>query len=84
MAQYNELVKRYRDAEEVKDWRNGLLCAVMANCHRDAKKKPSPFKAEDFMPRRHGERKKSTPDEMLNWVRIMNAAHGGKEIIRDG
>ena len=31
------------------DLRNGRLCALLANCHRDSEKTPEPFIMEDFM-----------------------------------
>jgi len=31
------------------DLQTALLAAVLANCHRDSKAKPSPYKIEDFL-----------------------------------
>lgn len=33
-------------------WRTGLTCSVIANCHRDEKRKPKPYEPEDFIPGR--------------------------------
>lgn len=30
------------------DARNGELCALTANCHRDTERKPEPFRRSDF------------------------------------
>lgn len=41
-----------RAAEERRmDARFGLVCAVLANCHRDPKARRQPYTVEDFMPR---------------------------------
>ena len=34
--------------ELMADARHGDMCALTANCHRDADKKPEPFKRSDF------------------------------------
>ena len=34
---------------KVADIQHGELCALLANCHRDSKLRPTPFKREDFM-----------------------------------
>jgi flagellar basal body rod protein FlgC len=35
--------------ESVADQRHGILSSVLANVNRDAKKKPEPYRAEDFI-----------------------------------
>ena len=37
------------------DARIGLLCATVANCHRDPKKRAQPYRPKDFMPRTRAE-----------------------------
>ena len=54
--------------------RTALLCAVIANCNRDKKKKPSPYKAADFMPR---EQKAQTPEQMLEIMKGLAASQKG-------
>lgn len=38
--------------EERADLRSGITASLLANIHRDTKKRPEPFTAEDFMPYR--------------------------------
>ena len=61
------------------DFRSALICAVIANVNRNPKKRHSPFKPSDFMPRREEqEPEKQFPEQMLQRIKIMNAALGGK------
>ena len=43
-----------REAHEARerraDARFALVCAVLANCHRDPKRRSRPYQVEDFMP----------------------------------
>lgn len=53
---------------------------VIANCHKDPKKKA--FTVKDFMPKKKDKKmsvRKKTADEMLTMFRMWNAALGGKE-----
>jgi len=65
-----------------------MVVSMLANCFRDSKKKRTPFKPADFMPQSGGGQKKRlknlTQDELLERVRIINAAAGGREIMNDG
>lgn len=38
------------------------LMALVANCHRDPKRKPAPFVREDFHPLEQGQRQKNAMD----------------------
>lgn len=69
-------------------WPIAQLAALMANIHRDEKKKPDLFTLQDFMPRFKGEPEKEpetkpaqTPEQMLMIVRALNAQMGGIENI---
>ena len=87
-AELKALVEQYNREEEEKgkllqiqeenaDRRAALICAVVANCHRDSKRKP--FKVEDFLPRKGKETKaKQTPEQMMQMVKLWNAAYQGK------
>lgn len=44
--------------------RNGLLCSLLANVHRDTEKKPDPFTPQDFM-RRPPEPEREMTDEEI-------------------
>lgn len=60
---------------------------VMANCHRDPKKRA--FREKDFMPKKQMEKKKEVAkkkqnlDDLLLRLQIWNAATGGKEVKND-
>jgi hypothetical protein len=59
---------------------------VMANCHRDPKKRA--FTINDFMPKLEKKAAKvkpkmSTPEQMINRLRMWNAAVGGKEVLNE-
>lgn len=63
------------------DQRAAMICAVIANCHRDPKKRA--YKIEDFMPQR--ETKKKTlkdmkPQELIQYLTLMNTAMGGQVV----
>ena len=49
-------MREWEEYYEVEPWgdeqhegRNGILCSILANCHRDPKVKRDPFKPKDFM-----------------------------------
>lgn len=46
------------------DLRNGILASLIANVHRDAKRKPSPFKPRDFMPQVKEDKERSAEAEL--------------------
>jgi hypothetical protein len=53
-----------------------LICSVIANVNRDAKKKPRPFKPEDFLPPDVDQPKREineshTPEQMLQICQMM-------------
>ena len=81
IKQYNQEEERRQEHEEHEDYRTALICTVIANCHRDPKKRA--FQVKDFMPKKVEESKpaKQSPDQMLAMLRAWNAAAGGKEVI---
>jgi len=61
------------------DYRTGLICAVIANVNRNPKKRHTPFKPSDFMPKREFEESKvQNPEQMMQKIKLINAAMGGK------
>jgi hypothetical protein len=58
------------------DLRAAIVAATIANVYRDKKKKPTPFKASDFMPDFDGEYtadvEAMSPEETLEIVRAMH------------
>jgi len=90
-AQFDLLEKRYIESEKAKiqleeakikrsDQQTALICCVLANINRDKKKKPKPFTVDDFMPKVVGRKKKQTPQQQFEIVKMLNAAFGGKVI----
>ncbi len=65
--------------EERVDCRAALICAVLANCHRDPKSRP--LRPADFMPRK---RRQQTPEDMFAMVKALNALYGGKDETEGG
>ena len=76
------LLKRWRFDQERADWRAGMVASVIANIHRDRKRRSKPFTPQDFMP--HQRRKKSglqkTWQQQLRVVEMLNVAFGGKDL----
>lgn len=59
------------------DYRAALICAVLANIHRNPKRRHKPFVPQDFMPGKgKAKSQKQTPDEMLE---VAKAISGGME-----
>jgi hypothetical protein len=63
--------------EERADLRAGIVASTVANVQRDRKKKPQPFKPEDFMPKFNKPRKQ-TPAELREFARMMATAGYGR------
>ena len=72
------LVEGYKERERRLDYRNGLLCAVIANCQRDPKK-GRPFQPQDFMPI---DRREQSVQEQVAVAKALTLAFGGE--VRDG
>lgn len=66
--------------EERDDWRAALQSAVLANVHRNTKKKKTPFGPKDFIlqferPEAEGEH---SPQATRGLVEMLAAAYGGR------
>lgn len=59
--------------EERADMRSALIASVLANVHRDPKKRPQPFTIDDFM--LFTEERELTQDEIAN--KVLAALGGG-------
>ena len=77
LAEWQQMLEGWKLRRDMDAARTGLLCAVMANCHRDPKKRPRPFTPKDFMPRQGAQ--KQTPEQMLAAVKAWNGMMGGAE-----
>jgi len=69
--------RRYEREQYRADFRAGMVCSLIANVYRDAKRKPEPFTPEDFMPvTKQQETKKvkvaQTEGEMLKMLEIVH------------
>ena len=53
--------------EERADLRSGILASLFAEAHRDAAKRPEPFRPVDFMP--YHRREPERPENL--WARLM-------------
>lgn len=86
IEQLYALLKRLEFENEVADRRVARICMVMANCHRDPKKRA--FREKDFMPKKaekpketNKDKKKQSADDLLLLLQRWNAATGGKEVV---
>jgi hypothetical protein len=41
---------------DMDNWRAGQICSIVANVNRDPKKRPDPYKPQDFMPKKKTKR----------------------------
>ena len=66
------------------DLRAGIIAATFANVNRDKKKKPTPFKATDFMPDFEGEylaEEEMSEEEMIEFVKSMHERLSGAQKV---
>jgi len=79
LAQLDALIKRYNDAQEWLNFRAGLICAVIANAHRDPKKGKA-FTPKDFMPKKEVKQKptKLTGEQMLERAKMITISFDGE------
>jgi len=71
-----ELLERHRLAEEKRDARAALICAVIANANRG--KKGKRFKPQDFMPGQQREKREDWRQQ-LRYVEMLNVVFGGTD-----
>jgi hypothetical protein len=65
--------------QEWANWRNALVCCLIANAYRDPKKKSIPFKPSDFMPVKKIEKSKEmTETEMIEVLKNTTTLLGGE------
>lgn len=65
-------------------YRSGIVASVIANCHRDPKKRKKAFKPEDFMPQDKKEKgQKQNWKSQLKMIKALNAAMGGTDKTKD-
>lgn len=56
------------------DARFALVCSVLANINRDAKKRPKPYDVYDFMPKERQTEKelKNKIAQLMQYVKVIN------------
>lgn len=71
------MMARWKEKQRREDRRFALVACVIANCFRDPKS--SALKIEDFMPSYEAEapKRRMSDKEMLEMVKLANAALGG-------
>lgn len=76
LKEFNALSERYKDTESRLDYRAALICTVLAEINRDRKKRPKPFKPDDFMPQKP--KKKLKPEQMVKSLEVITQMMGGE------
>lgn len=82
LVEFNALMERLNLSIERENYRTGLVCALTANIHRDPKSKA--FTPQDFMPGKAKPVRKQTPEDMLNIVKMLDAAYKAKDKKTNG
>lgn len=77
LDQFNALSEQYIQEQENQDLRTALICSLLANIHRDTKKRHKPYEPKDFMPQRRPKKQK-TDDQMKNELTALTVALGGE------
>lgn len=73
--------KRIENENKQNDMRLANILCMLAEINRDKKKKPTPYKASDFMPKYKTEKKKSMDfNVMAKMLEGFTIAHGGDVI----
>lgn len=76
MREYDALLRRRNALQESETYRAAFIVSSIYNVNRDQKRHPDPFLPEDFMVKRATS--KQTPEEMLEMVKHLHAAFGGR------
>ncbi len=80
LTEWTRMAEGYMAREERNDYRAALICSVLANIHRDEKRRREPYRPQDFMPGEGKPKQSQTPDQMLMIAEAWNAALGGKRV----
>lgn len=67
------LREEWEQRERRNDARFALVCAVLANCHRDPKRRPNPYQVEDFMPQSRPKTKEEFDAKLAQFAQGINA-----------
>lgn len=68
------------------DWRAGMVASTIANANRDPKKRPQPFRPEEFVPTfgPDGERPEQTVAQQAALAHALQRALGGSWTVGEG
>ena len=77
LAQFNALAERFANEQEALDYRAALICSVIAEVHRDRKKRSKPYTPSDFMPKKKM-KVELTGEQMREQVEAINITLGGE------
>ena len=75
---YEQRMKRIEFDNKSNDRRTARICSVLANIHRDSKKKKKPFSEDDFMPVKQEKKKPQSINTMAAILKAVTIANGGK------
>lgn len=76
LVYYEQQNERMKDEAKLQERFTARICSLLANIHRDSKKRMKPFKEEDFM---SGQKKKGLSTEQFATVlRTITIANGGE------
>lgn len=68
--------------KEFDAYERALIVSLLANIHRDSKKRPEAYQPQDFMVRFNDRPEKKRAVDLLDKVKVMNRLFGGKDLTR--
>lgn len=74
---YEQQIQKLKDQAKIQERFAGRICSIIANAHRDSKKRSKPYSEEDFM---SGKKKGLTPEQMATVLKTITLANGGEVI----
>lgn len=78
MAQFVSLAKEYRAEQETLNYRGAMICSLIAESHRNRKKRSKVYTVDDFMPKKKKAKAEMTGEQMRDQLGMINAALGGE------
>lgn len=83
-CQFHYLRKRWEAGRDEAFLGFGIVAATIANCNRDPKKKPQPFKPEDFVPGIQKKKAKALPMRKYWEMMVMPHAEAASRQAKRG
>jgi hypothetical protein len=78
---FQQRMEKIEQDREFDNRRTARICTIIANANRDSKKKPRPFKEDDFMPKKvEKKKKKMSVNQMATMLKTITIAYGGKVV----